>query len=131
MPKGKSGAQIGAENVAKLRQYLETVNSLPARNGKPHVTAIAIAAGLDRQVAYKNAECRRLIQEAAQTKGLRGIEATPVQVSDVGQARLERRVSELERANAVLLTEVGELRARLRRYAHIEAHLVETGRLPR
>ena len=43
--KRKSGAESGAENVAKLKAYLGGVDALPARNGKIAMTAIAEAAG--------------------------------------------------------------------------------------
>lgn len=128
---GRNGAEIGAENVAKLVAYLHSVEALPARNGQVNVTAVAVAAGLDRQALYKNPECRRLLEETIATKGLRGLEEKPVQTSDEGQLRLERRIGELERANAALMAENGELRAKVRRFGHIEAHLIQTGRLVR
>lgn len=131
MPKGKSGAEIGAENVERLRRYLGGIDSLPERDGQPNITAIAVAAGVDRQVLYKNPECRRLLEETAAVKGLRGIEERPVQTMDEGRVRLERRVADLERAKAALMAENAELRAKLKRYGHIEAHLIETGRLAR
>lgn len=131
MAKGKSGAETGAANVEKLQRYLASADALPARGGQVNVTAIAIAAAIDRQVLYKNPECRRLLEEAVAAKGLRGVEERQVQTMDNGRVRLERRVADLERANAALLAENAELRAKLRRYGHIEAHLIETGRLAR
>lgn len=131
MAKRPSGAEVGAANVEKLRRYLASVASLPARGEQVHVSAIALAARIDRQVLYKNLECRRLLEEAVAAKGLRGVEERPVQTMDEGRVRLERRVADLERANAALLAENAELRAKLRRYGHIEAHLIETGRLAR
>lgn len=67
---GKSGRQAGAENVERLRAYLGEVESLPARNGKANLTAIAAGAGLDRQSLYKNPECSRLLDAALEQKGL-------------------------------------------------------------
>jgi len=131
MTKGRSGGEIGTENVEKLQRYLASIDALPARGGQVNVTAVAVAAGIDRQVVYKNPECRRLLEEAVTDKGLRGIEERPVQILDEDRVRLERRVSELERANAALVAENAELRAKLRRYGHIDAHLIETGRLAR
>jgi len=131
MASGRSGAKVAAENVELVRRYLETVNFLPARDGKPNVAAIAVAAGVDRQVLYKNPECRRLLEGAVAAKGLRGIEDRTLQPVDMERIRLERRVGDLERANSALGAEITELRAKLRRYSHIEEHLVETGRLVR
>jgi len=131
MAKGKSGAEVGAENVAKLQNYLSSVEALPARGGQINATAVAVAAGIDRQVLYKNPECRRLIDEAVSAKGLQGIQEREVQTVDEGRIKAERRVSELERQNAALLAENAELRTKLRRYGHIEAHLIETGRFVR
>lgn len=127
----RSGAEIGIENVEKLRRYLDSIGALPARSGKLNVQAVAIAAGLDRQVLYKNPECRKLLEQAVAGKGLQGIEQRPPQASDDGKIRLERRIGELERTNAALMAEVDELRQRLRRFAHIEGHLVQSGRLAR
>ncbi|GAA0569629.1 DUF6262 family protein [Caenispirillum bisanense] len=131
MAKRLSGAEVGAANVEKLRRYLASVASLPARGEQVHVSAIALAAGIDRQVLYKNPECRRLLEEAVAAKGLRGVKERPVQTVDEGRVRLERRVADLERANVALLAENAALRAKLRRYGHIEVHLIETGRLAR
>lgn len=127
----KSGADIGLENVDRLRRYLGDVDALPARGSKLNVQAVAIATGIDRQALYKNLTCRKLLEEAVATKGLRGIDQRPMQSADEGRLRLERRVSELERTNAALMAEVAELRERLRRVSHIENHLVQTGRLAR
>jgi C4-dicarboxylate-specific signal transduction histidine kinase len=126
-----SGSEIGIENVDKLRRYLDSVDALPARGGKLNVQAVAIAAGLDRQALYKNPACRKLLEEAVARKDLQGIEQRLPQASDDGKIRLERRIGELERTNAALMAEVDELRQRLRRFAHIEGHLVQSGRLAR
>jgi hypothetical protein len=54
----KSGFQVGAEHVERLKRYLADVATearpQPARGGKPHASAIALACGFDRQVPYKN-----------------------------------------------------------------------------
>ncbi|RIY03768.1 hypothetical protein D3218_03260 [Aureimonas flava] len=114
-----------------MRSYLDGAPELPVRGGKLHVQAIADAAGIDRQTLYKNASCRALIEAAAARVGADAVAKGGPAALDPEHARLERRVSELERANAALRVEVTELRSRLRRLAHVEEHLTETGRLVR
>lgn len=64
---GKSGVEIGVENVARLHAYLDGLASngdpLPMRAGKPNMSAIALACGFDRQVLYKNPAAVALIDE--------------------------------------------------------------------
>lgn len=128
---GRSGAEVGRENVERLRSYLDGAPELPIRGGKLNVQAIADATGIDRQALYRNANCRALIEAAAARVGADAVAKSGPAVLDPEHARLERRVSELERANASLRAEVTELRSRLRRLAHVEEHLTETGRLVR
>lgn len=122
---GKSGRQAGAENVERLRAYLETVECLPARNGKANLTAIAAGVGVDRQVLYKNPECSRLLEQALAQKGLAGLQARSE--ADPEKLRLERRVTTLEQNNAALLAENYELRRQLQRLRHVE-ELLEQGK---
>lgn len=117
--------EIGAENVRKLTSYLTGIDALPARGGKANMTAIAVASGVDRQALYKNPECRILLQDAIQNKGLVGIEDRPEE--DRERAALERKISDLQRKNDSLYAEVHELRRKLKEYQHIE-EMLEQGK---
>jgi hypothetical protein len=130
----KSSQTISAESVAKFRTYLELVDSFPSRNGKVHVTAVAEAAGLDRQMLYKNPVIRQLFEEAVAQKGLCGIDPGDNQGELKPAAHLERtiaeqeaRITSLETKNASLLAENLELRRQLAKLRHVEA-LMEQGR---
>jgi integrase/recombinase XerD len=70
-----STALQGVESVQKLKAYIASIDTLPARGGKVHISAVAESAGIDRQVLYKNPVARQLLEEAVSVKGLRGIVA--------------------------------------------------------
>ena len=122
----KSGKEIGAENVEKLRDYFASIDAVPARAGKAHVSAIAEAVGLDRQVFYKNPAARQLLEDAVAQKGLRGIDAREEQ-GDVQRAILEQKITELEQKNSALMAENWELRREITKLRHVEA-LMEEGK---
>ncbi len=111
--------KIGEENAEKLRKYLDSVDALPARQGKPNLTAIARAAGLkDRQPLYDNEKCKELLDKAIKDKGLREIEVAAEH--DHEKAVLERKITELQNKNDALYAEVHELRRQIQKYKHIE-----------
>jgi hypothetical protein len=122
----KSSKQIAAEAVGKLRTFLDSVEALPARGGKVHVSAVAEAIGIDRQTLYKNPAARQLLEEAVEKKGLRGLETRDDQ-EDSTIARLEQRISELEAKNSTLLAEKWKLAEELKKLRQVEA-LLEQGR---
>jgi hypothetical protein len=127
---GKSGQQVGQEYVAALESYLGALKAagagLPGRNGKVSTSAIALAAGIDRQSLYKNPRCRALLEAAAQEMGLAPISARePGAPKDDGK---DRRIQALEAQVATLTAEVHGLRRQLTQYSHIEAHMTATGR---
>jgi hypothetical protein len=130
----KSSHAISAESVATFRTYRVLVDSFPSRNGKVHVTAVAEAAGLDRQMLYKNAVIRQLFEEAVAYKGLCGIDHGDNQGGEFRVANLERKIADQERhitsletKNSSLLAENWELRRQLAKLSHVEA-LMEQGR---
>lgn len=125
---GKSGPLAGAENVEKLRAYLDEMRTkgvpLPMRGGEINRSAIALACGFNRQVLYVNEGAKALLDEAVAGAGLgEGLEQTggdddkPVTRSD----KRDRRIHQLEQANAALRAENHGLRERLRRLEHVEA----------
>lgn len=129
MTTGKSGQQLGAENAAALEQYLKALRDdgkgLPARNGKVSISAVALASGVAGQNLYKNPKCREMVEQAAQELGL-------AQIGREDGAGKEdprdRRIQSLETKITSLQAEVEGLRAKLRRFQHIEEHMVGTGR---
>lgn len=125
----RSGQQLGADNAAALDRYLEALRSdgrgLPSRNGKVSIAAVALASGVATQNLYKNPWCRELLEKAAQELGLAPIGREEGQSKDDPR---DRRIQSLEARIASLQAEVEGLRSKLRRFAHIEQHMVETGR---
>ena len=131
----KSGFQVGAEYVERLKRYFADVASegrpLPARGGKPNASAIALACGFDRQVLYKNPAAKELFDKAVRELDVERAadhgkldDEKPVARSDPR----DQRILKLEQENASLRAERADLRARLRRLEHIEELMVETGR---
>ncbi len=122
----KSGRTIGADNVRKLEAYLRSVDAIPARGSKANMSAIAEACGFDRQTLYKNPQAKEIILEAIEAKGLKGIDERCENV-DAERIALERQLTSLQQTNSVLVAEVYELRARLKKLKHVEV-LMENGR---
>ena len=127
----KSGQEVGAEYLEALLCYLEALRQegkgLPARVGKVSVAAVALASGVDQQSLYKNPRCREALERAAQELGLQAIEARATRTTTKDDAKTQR-IQLLEAQVATLKAEVEGLRRQLSRYAHIERHMVETGR---
>ena len=125
----KSGPQLGAENTAALERYLDALKAdglgLPSKSGKVSIAAIALASGVASQNLYKNPRCRELLEQASQELGLAPIGREEGQVKDDPR---DRRIQSLEARIAALQAEVEGLRSKLRKVAHIEQHMVETGR---
>lgn len=128
---GKSGVDLGVENVARLQSYLDgleaTGTPLPLRAGKPNMSAVALACGFDRQVLYKNPAAAALVAEFAERQpgdvgAIESPEAKPQ--SD----RRDNRIMQLEQHLAAARAENAGLRERLRRLQHIEDHVADTGR---
>lgn len=134
MTDAMSGAAAGAENVRRLREYIDALvaegRPLPVRNGKPNVSAIALACGFDRQVLYKNPAAKEALDAAVALAGL--VAGDPEAADEKPEVRApdrrDRRIHKLEQENAALRGEVAGLRERLRRLQHVESHMVETGR---
>ncbi|GEO99119.1 hypothetical protein [Methylobacterium haplocladii] len=127
---GESGREIGERNVAALRAYLDGLQvagePIPERNGRPNLSAIAIACGFDRQTLYKNQAAKVLLEEAL---GRLGTALPSDQASDEPEAkpkadRRDRRILQLEQHNAALRAEVRGLREQLARYRHVEEAMI-------
>lgn len=124
-----STQEIGLQNLAKLQDWLDSCENLPGRGGKVNLSALALVAGVDRQLLYRS-EAQEKIASALRIKGL----SMPSQVKNA-QAEVpawaSQRILQLENQLTAARVEVHELRKRLQRYEHIDSHLVSTGLLPR
>jgi len=122
--------EVGKVHVKSLEIYLSGLRAkregLPSRNGKVNMSAVATASGFNREVLYQNPLCKKLLQDAVTSLGLRGVENRD-QPEDTEKVKLERRVTQLEQQNAALTAEVHELRRRLTQYQHIE-EILESGK---
>ena len=139
----KNGRQIGEENVERLRAYLdelkESGNRLPARNGQPDKSAIALACGFNRQTLYNNPEAVALLGRAVEEIGLDAKGKVP---SDSKAAhmqhqmdRRDRRIQQLEESlqariaeNQWLRQELKKLKDQLRSYGFMEEVMTANGR---
>jgi hypothetical protein len=138
--KQKSAQELGREHVARLENYLASVNVIPTRMGRVNATAIARTCGFDRQVLYKNPAARALLASAAEASGFTFGEESPRESPDEPEGAEERSVPvtklrEAERRAAALEKRVSELSARnaaltaqLRRMDVIADELIGKGR---
>jgi signal recognition particle subunit SEC65 len=126
----KSGSEIGAENVGRLKNYLDSLRQegrkLPERGGKANISAIALACGFDRQVFYQNPAAKRLLDDAIEHLGLAEVvsDEKPIPRSD----RRDQRILTLEQQNASLRAENAGLREKLRHLEQVEEIMIESGR---
>ena len=145
--RSKSGQQIGLENIDRLKAYLDSLKlaglSVPQRNGRPNLSAIAAACGFDRQVLYHNPKAATLLSKAVEhdqtgNTANPNLECPGQSLEELLSARLqsrEKRIAEVEGKLLAARAEIEELRnkvlqleernARLRLF---EAHVLETGR---
>jgi hypothetical protein len=133
-----SGRERGEENVAKVRNYLDSLKaagcSLPMEDGRPNISAIADAAGVLRNVFYTNSGVKRLLAEFIGSSAARDGAAHLARA----QRQLEikdRRILQLEQQLAGARAESDELRKRLgaaeqelARYRIIEEEILKAGR---
>ncbi|WP_127752628.1 hypothetical protein [Devosia sp. 1566] len=129
-----SGADIGANNASRLAEYLSGLETagigLPVRGGKPNMSAIAIACSFDRQVLYKNPAAASLLEDFIARHPIAG-SGTDVVVDREDKPTADKRdnrIRQLEQQLAAARAEVSGLREQLRRYRHIEEHVISTGR---
>lgn len=120
----------GTKHVQVLKGYLAGLKAeregLPGRAGKVNVSAVATACGFNREVLYQNPTCRKMLDDAAEDLGLRGVKVREG-AGDHEMVKLERRLTHLEQQNSALVAEVHELRRQLRAFGHIE-DMLEAGR---
>jgi len=128
--KRKSNREIAEENLAKLRAWLDAADVIPERGGNANISAIALAAGVDRQVLYRD-EAQAAIHAAVEKKGLGMPEQQRGPGGDTIPMWATQRIKDLEEQLALTRAEVRDLRERLRRYEHLEQHMTATGLLPR
>lgn len=132
----KNGRQKGADNVERLRKYLERLKDsgvrLPAQNGGPDKSAIALAAGFNRQTLYNNPAASALLEDAVRDIGLEG--DTKVVADDKAahmqrqMGKRDRRIQQLEEMLDARTAEVRELKEKLRQYSLMEEIMTANGR---
>jgi len=131
-----SGAAAGAENVRRLKLYLDDLLKnglpLPERQGRVNISAVALACGFDRQVLYKNPAAKVMLAQAEAELGLDRSDGDNQDEDEKPAVRTpdqrDRRIHKLEQENAALRAEAAGLRERLRRLRHVEEHMTQTGR---
>lgn len=118
----RSGRDVGAEYVRRVRHYIESHPVLPVRNGALDMSALAAATGVPRQSLYKNPSIRELLDEKRTREQLctednaDNVASNPALGESLDQTRqgkfeqMERRISGLERQNIALHVENSELR---------------------
>jgi hypothetical protein len=139
----KNGRQVGAENVERLRAYLDELkasgNRLPTRKNQPDKSAIALACGFNRQTLYNNPEAVALLERAVGEIGLDTKEEIPTDSKAAHMQhqmdRRDRRIQQLEESlqariaeNQGLRQEIRELKEQLRNYALMEEVIAVNGR---
>ena len=143
-----SGQQIADENVLKFTTWVASKTDAEYRDmvvrGVLSRTEIAAECGFAKSALAQNPRIRDALRSLEASLRERGV--LPAVVSQVEQppdrsaprasdsgrlAQDAERLARLERENASLRAEIGELKRLLERYAVLQEVLTETGRLPR
>jgi hypothetical protein len=130
----KSGKVIGEENFLALEKYLAALEKegspVPlTADGKPNISAIALACGFDRGVIYKNPRCKTLIE--ARIRSLGGDSSATEPNAPHAHNADKIRIRELEIKLADAHEQLADCRrrlAKLEQYERLYHHAVETGR---
>jgi len=130
----QSGVQIGAENFVKLQSYFDALerdkNPVPlTKDGRPNLSAIALACGFDRQVLYKNPACRDLVESKLRTLG--GTTEITQPTAKPGYDPKDKRIRELEKQVADLGERLADTQRQLQEaqpYQKLYQFVQETGR---
>lgn len=142
---GASGKVVGKQYLQSVQDYLARTPELPVGDdGGLNITEISERSGVPRQSFYKNPNIRLALAEASKARGVAGRQevgaryestdrsSTPVATAgDKKTKTLERRVTQLEQQNAVLVAENAELRRKIKSLHLLhgrEDMLIETGR---
>jgi len=127
-----SNQDIGQKHLERLRRYFKALEDrredqagvVPVRNGQANISAIALGAGIPRQVAYRD-EAQTIIADAVLRLGFgmpnqQRVETIDLPISVARHVRsLEQQVAVAKAEIGVLRDEVHTLRARLRRFEHL------------
>jgi hypothetical protein len=128
-----SGPEQGEINVTRVDSYLkalkESGGELPTENGRPNISAIAAATGVQRNAFYTNKGIKKLLADfmgtpAQEAEG----ESAEISYYEEKIEKLEKRVLELEQQRAADQAEKEELRSVLARYRYIEDEIIKSGR---
>lgn len=127
-------------------RHLGTPTLPLTRDGKVNVRAITVSLGLkesQEQHFFRHAALHDAVNRVAFAQGIKPIKSRvgsddgelgaggATQAENDRARKLERRVNELERQNEALRAETYALREKLKRYTHLEIHMIQTGRIPR
>lgn len=148
----QSGQQIAKDNLFKFQSWIaerESANDWRdyLRGDKLNRSEIAAECGFALSVLRQNPAVKNALEALEHRLAARAITqpqkpapdcsneavAASEKVIDrrimVAKGRADARVKALEEQNASLKAEVASLRERLRRFEHLDDHLVRTGRL--
>lgn len=143
-----SGQQIADENVLKFTTWVASKTDAEYRDmvvrGVLSRTEIAAECGFAKSALAQNPRIRDALRSLEASLRERGVlpavvsqaeqppDRSASRASDSGRlAQDAERLARLERENASLRAEIGELKRLLGRYAVLQEVLTETGRLPR
>lgn len=130
----KSGKAIGEENFRVLENYLAALEKegspVPlTADGKPNISAIALACGFDRGVIYKNPRCKALVEEKIRSLGGDRSAAEPNSSHVHNPDKIRIRELEIKLADAhEQLADCRRRLAELEQYERLYQHAIETGR---
>lgn len=148
-----NGKQIAAANIAKFEAWVDERKAAGdwsdyIRGAQLNRTEIANECSFAKSVLRQNPSVKAALgaledelRHAGTLPTLKS-ESPPQEVSEGSESvvasriasineRTEKRVKVLEEQNAALKAELIELREKIKRYALIEKHLTETGRMVR
>ena len=158
MSENKNGREIGAKNLQRFLHWIAEREAATdwadyVHGGKLSRTEIATECDFALSVVRQNPAVKDALvglEERLRSMGVlpcakvdvisqNASDSDPDDVADqaveghiaVAKNRADQRMKVLEEQNATLKAEVRELREQLRRYKHIDDHLVETGRMVR
>ena len=119
----------GNGNLDRLNRYFSSATAVPIRRGKANISAIAEAAGVERQACYRD-EAMDIIAAGVKRLGLAMPDQYHLETVETPAWAIQR-LDALEQQLVVARTEAAELRHRLALYRHLDDHMMQTGLLPR
>jgi hypothetical protein len=122
--------------LALIESLENEKRGLPARDGRPNLSAMAEACKFDRGVFYTNQAAKLLLDDALGRLGLDTDEPADLsefdraQLREEGKVRADARSKALEEELLLLRAENASLRAENDQFHALRRLLAETGRVP-